>query len=286
MLAVMLLGQKQHIEDILAENLAKNPYSTGPQLVALVQKGRENTTKQAVYAALRSLLASEVVSKVGHTYFLSRVWLSRVEQLFAAQKVKEMARDAIFDLKEGESISYRFPSLLSCDTYWAHAFQILTEWIHPNVPIMIYMPHEWFAIGRIEVEHGVFKAFDENKKLALFTIGGTSALDKEFKREWKSPFVQTHLTDEHGFDRSYHLHIFDDFLIEVFVGDELTVEIDTFYAQNETLSPENIAAFEALVSKRAPVRMKISRKAKRAAKMRKQLAKHFHVRNALTSAVS
>src|SRR3989344_3819793 len=89
-MVLTLLAQKQSIEDLVAENLAKNPYSTGPQLVAMVNKTRENTTKQAVYTALKALMESEVVAKVGHTYFLSRVWLTKIESLFQAQKEREL----------------------------------------------------------------------------------------------------------------------------------------------------------------------------------------------------
>ena len=273
----MLLAHKQSVEDLVAESLAKNPYSTGPQLVALVNKTRENTTKQAVYTALKALIESEVVAKVGHTYFLSRVWLTKVNELFKEQKERALVRDAVFDLREGESISYHFPSLLSCDTYWAHVFSMFTEWIDPSIPIMIYMPHEWFVIGRAEVEKDIFKGFEDNKKLALFTIGDSSPLDMQFKREWKSPFVQTHLTDVNLFERNYHVHIFGDFLIEVFIAEELAQDIDGFYATNSTLSLERVAEFEKLVTKKLPVRMKISRKPAKAARLRKQLSKNFYL---------
>ena len=276
-MAIMLLAQKQSIEDLVAENLAKNPYSTGPQLVAMVNKTRENTTKQAVYTALKALMESEVVAKVGHTYFLSRVWLSKVEALFQTQKERETVRDAVFDLREGESISYHFPSLLSCDTYWAHVFSMLTEWISPEVPIMIYMPHEWFVIGRTEVEKGVFKGFEDNKKLALFTIGGTTPLDMQFKREWKSAYVQTHLSDTELFARNYHLHIFGDFLIEVFIAEDLAKEIDAIYTSREKLSANDIKCFEELINKKSPVRMRISRKPAKAARLRRQLGKYFYI---------
>ena len=273
----MLLTQKRSIEDLVAENLAKNPYSTGPQLVAAVNKLRENTTKQAVYTALKTLIESEVIAKVGHTYFLSRVWLGRVNDLFKQQKERESAQDAIFDLKEGESIVYKFPSLLSCDTYWAHIFTVLTEWIPRDTPIMIYMPHEWFVIGRTDVEKGVFKAFEDHEKLALFTIGDTTPLDAQFKREWKSEYVQTHLSPEALFARNYYLHIFGDFLIEVSISEQLAEEIDDFYRTHAELSPENSSRFEQLVNKKSPVRMKISRKLKKATILRKKLLKNFYV---------
>ena len=276
-MVIVLLAQKQSIEDLVAENLAKNPYSTGPQLVAMVNKTRENTTKQAVYTALKHLMESEVVAKVGHTYFLSRVWLSRVNHLFQEQKERETVRDAVFDLREGESISYHFPSLLSCDTYWAHIFSVLTEWIDSSIPIMIYMPHEWFVIGRADVEKNIFNGFGVNKKHALFTIGGTTPLDMQFKREWKSDFVQTHLSGDESFERRYHVHIFGDFLIEVFVAEELAREIDEFYAAHTTLATEDITLFEALISKKFAVRMKISRKKKKASRLRKQLLRPFYL---------
>lgn len=277
-MVIMLLASKQSIEDLVAENLAKNPYSTGPQLVAMVNKMRENTTKQAVYTALKSLMESEVVAKVGHTYFLSRVWLSRINRLFQEQRERETVRDSVFDLRDGESISYHFPSLLSCDTYWAHVFSMLTEWIDPSLPIMIYMPHEWFVIGRTEVEKGVFKGFEDNKKLALFTIGATTPLDVQFKREWKSEYVQTHLSDINSFARNYHVHVFADFLIEVFINDELANEIDTFYSTHATLSTEHTKQFEALIiNEKSPVRMKISRKSRKANRLRKQLLKSFYL---------
>lgn len=276
-LAIMLLAHKQGIDDIVAENLAKNPYSTGPQLVALVQKSRENTTKQAVYTALKALIKSEVAAKVGHTYFLSRVWLSRLEHLFQAQKEKELVRDAIFDLKDKEFISYHFPNLLTCDTYWAHVFDLLLEWIPVEKPICGWMPHEWFAIGRQQVERNIFKAHEEKGKHMFYTIGGTTALDMLFKREWQNPFVSVHTTDAAYFARTYYLHVFDDFLIEIFVSEEMSREIDAFYVQHKTPTPENILLFENLISKKSPVRMKISRKAKKAALLRKQLTKHFYV---------
>lgn len=266
----------------MAENLAKNPYSTGPQLVALVNKTRQNTTKQAVYTAIKSLMGSEVVAKVGHTYFLSRVWLGTVNELFKVQKEKELARDAIFDLHEKESISYHFPNLLTCDTYWAHVFTLLMEWIPAERPIVGWMPHEWFAIGRQEVERNIFKEHETRSKYMFYTIGGTTPLDIDFKREWKNPFVLVHTDKEARFPRTYYLHVFDDFLIEVFAVEELAREIDNFYETHKNLTTENRAFFELLINKKSPVRMKISRRKNKALRLRKQLTKNFHVPAGLT----
>ena len=273
----MLLAQKQGVDDLIVAELAKNPYSTGPFLVRLVNKNRKETTKQAVYIALKTLMESEIVAKVGSTNFLSRVWLTRLDQLFQAQKEKEFGRDAIFDLREKESISYHFPNLLTTDTYWAHVFDLLQDWMPKDHPIVGWMPHEWFVIGREEVERNLFKKHVERQKYMCHTIGGTTPLDKGYQREWENPFVSIYTTDEALFPRTYYLHVFEDFLIEVFVIEELALEIDQFYSAHEKLTPQDKALFENLITKHSPVRMKISRRKKKAAILRKRLTKNFYL---------
>ena len=273
----MLLSQKQGIDDLIVENLAKNPYSSGPFLVKLVQKGRPDTTKQAVYVALKTLLENEVVAKVGTTYFLSRVWVGKLDRLFEAREKAELVRDAIFDLSEKESISYHFPNLLTCDTYWAHVFELLLDATPKETPICGWMPHEWFAIGRAEVEHNIFKQHETKGKRMLYTIGGTTPLDMLFKREWENPFVSIYTTSERPYPATYYLHVFDEFIIEVFVREDLAAQIEQFYAENKTLTLEAVAFFEKLITSQSAVRMKISRKKKKAALLRKRLSKDFFV---------
>jgi len=273
----MLLTQKQGIDDLIVTELAKNPYSTVPVRLKRVQKHRPTTTKQAVYVALKALLASEAVSKVGSTYFLSRVWLGKINHLFETQKEKEADHDAVFDLGEKESISYHFPNLLTTDTYWAHIFDILLDWIPKETPIAVWMPHEWFAIGRIEVERNLFNEHIARQKFMCLTVGGMTALDKTFKREWENKYVPVHTTNQKLFPRRYYVHVFGGFLIEVFVAEELAKEIDVFYTQHETLGEAEIAFFEKLITERSPVRMKISRNKKKAAILRKRLMRDFYL---------
>src|SRR3989344_8257020 len=120
----MLISKKQGIDDLIVESLARSPYSKGPELLILINEKRPKTTKQAVYTALSGLLEDEIVAKVGVKYFLSRVWIHKIEKVFTR---KDSSKDMIFDLKDGESVSYHFPSLLVCDNYWAHIVNILSD---------------------------------------------------------------------------------------------------------------------------------------------------------------
>lgn len=273
----MISSNKQSVEDLIVETLAKNPYTEGPDLVLLINKLRSKTTKQAVYSALKYLTESETVAKVGNKYFLSRLWLQKINQLFKNQKEKELTRDAIFNLKEKESISYHFPSLLTCDTYWAHIFTLLTEWISKDIPVFVWNPHEIFIIGRNRIEKSCLKEFEEQNKYAFFITRGKTYLDMEFKKTWNNNYVSISTDDKLKFANNYYLNIFKDFIIEVFIDEKLMREIDNFYKNNQKLNEENIKTFEKTFQKKYPVRMKISRKNKKAILLRKKLSKDFFI---------
>lgn len=271
----MISSTKQSIEDLIVELLAKNPYSEGIDLVKLVQGIRPKTVKQAVYAALASLLNNEVVSKIGGKYFLSRVWLNKINKLF--QNKKQITSDAVFELEEGESISYHFPSLLTCDTYWAHVFDLFIEWIPKNCPIVIWNPHEWFAIGRKNEEIDIFKQFKAKNKFALYSIHGKTALDQEFRKDWTTDHVSISTGSSVEYPPNYYLNIFDSIILEVFIDEKLASKIERFYQENKKLNAENTTTFVNLISQKFKVRMKISRNAKKASILRKKISKDFYI---------
>ena len=273
----MLVSKKQSIEDLIVETLAKNPYTEGPILIALINKTRIGTTKQAVYSALSPLLKSETVAKVGNKYFLSRLWLYKVNQLLKIQKEKEMVKDAIFDLREKETISYHFPSLLSCDTYWAHIFSLLIEWVPKDSPIFVWNPHEIFTVGRHQTEKGLFKEFQEKNKYAFFTTRGNTSIDMEIKKSWGSDRVSISTNDKINFANNYYLNIFQDFIIEVFLDEKVEKEINFFYQSYSKITEENRKIFEGIFLKKRSVRMKISRNKTKATLLRKKLSRDFFI---------
>ncbi len=278
----MLLSKKQSIEDLIIEILAKNPYTEGPDLVLLISKIRPNTTKQAVYAALKSLTESETVAKVATKYFLSRIWLQKVYDLFEIQKKKELISEALFSLQDGESINYRFPSLLDCDMYWAHVYNLLTDWIQFNIPVFMWNPHEIFVIGRKNIESYIFINFPKKNKYCYFVTRGNTKLDQQFKRNWANTHISINTNDIIALPDNTYINVFDDFIIEVFFDDRLVKRIEHLYQKVEKLSSKDIHEFEELFKAKYPVRLKISRKKKKAQLLHKKLAKDFFIPKHLT----
>lgn len=269
----MLISKRRSIDDIVVETLAKQPNLEGPALLAVVEKIRPNTTKQALYAALAGLLENETVAKAGSKYFLSQIWLRRIHKLFGKGSVDQ----AIFDLINDESIQYRFPSLMSCDTYWAHICSLLADKLSSHQALFLWQSHYWFIIGRKTVEKDILDDFKTKNKHAFFSIKGTTSLDMEFKKEFRDDLIAINTGDENNFPDNYHLHIYGDFLIEVFLDKKLAERIDEFYKANTELNKENQAEFEKLISEKYPIRMKISRNKAKAATLCKKLLKDFYI---------
>jgi len=272
----MLLSEKQTIEDYIIESLAKLPYQTGPELVNSINTIRKGTTKQAVYVVLQPLLITEVIAKVNSKYYISKLWIDKISLLLNIQNYN-LNNESIFELKNNESISYKFPSLMTCDTYWAHLFNLLIKWIPHDQPIFVWNPHEWFVIGRSKEEEKMFNLFEENNKTAFYTISGDTQLDKLFKKTSSNNVLKINIGNNIPLKQNYYVNIFSDYIIEVYLNKELTNNIENFYQKNTTLTKKNIKYFENLINEKYPVRMKISKNKDKASLLRKKLSKDFYI---------
>ena len=272
----MLYTERKNIDDLIVEILSKRPNITGPELLAAIQKHRLSTTKQAMYYALGYLLDAEVVVKIGTGYSISNIWRLKIQN----NLIKDSSDlQSVFGLNEGESISLKFPSLITADFYWAHLFTELTDWVPENVPVFIWNPHEWFVIGREAVEREVLENFATKNKKAYFSISGKTALDKDFRKVYTSEHLSVNTGVTAIFPNHIYVNVFKDILVEVFLSKDLVREIDKFYETHQVsikqLTPEEQGEFIKIVSKKYPVRIKVSKNTKKASEIKKKLAKDF-----------
>jgi hypothetical protein len=272
----MLFSKKQTIEDYVVEALADNTRLTGPELLKIIHERRGKTSKQAMYTVLQTLLVDEVIAKIGTQYYLSKLWIDKVDQHFKINNEK-LQQESIFNLQDKESITYRFPSLLSCDTYWAHIFNLLIVWIPRDRPFFFWLPHEWFIIGRSKEDIEMFKLIQRERKLVFYSVSGKTELDKKFKKQLTSNSAKINIGNTLPFKQNYYLNVFDDFILEIYLDKKLTEKIENFYKKHNDITLANMTEFENLIKEKYPVRMKISRDKKKAAKLRKQLSKDFYI---------
>lgn len=273
----MLLSHKQTIEDHIIELLAFHGKLTGPELLVLIQERRGKTTKQAMYTVLGNFLEHEVIAKIGSKYYVSKLWIDKISSLLQIDN-QQIEQESIFQLKDKESISYKFPSLLSCDTYWAHLFNILVEWVPRDIPIFVWNPHEWFIIGRNNEEKEIFKLLQKHRKKAFYSVAGNTSLDISFKKNCSNELLSININNELSFKQNYYLNIFGDYIIEVYLDKKLAENIEKFYQEYTKLTRENIAFFEKLIGEKYPVRMKISKNIDKAESLKKKLSKDFYLK--------
>ncbi|MBP6974543.1 MAG: hypothetical protein KBB54_01220 [Candidatus Pacebacteria bacterium] len=274
----MLYTEKKNIDDLIIEILSESPNITGPTLLDLIKVYRANTTKQAMYYALEHLLNSEVVVKVGIAYSISNIWKLKLQN----NLIKNSSDlQSILALHEGESISLKFPSLLTADFYWAHLFTELTEWIPEKHPIFFYLAHEWFLIGRESVEKTVLGNFVDKNKKAYYSISGKDALDKDFKNIYSSKNLSINTDSAEIAPEYVYINVFKDILIEVFLSKKLAEEIDSFYKNHQVtfsrLTDGEKDSFICIISKKHPIRIKVSKNTKKTTAIKRKLSKDFMI---------
>jgi hypothetical protein len=270
----MLGTKKKTVDEMLVTLLAVRPYSKGPALVSAVATARRGVTKQAVYAALRSLRVLGVVGKNKEGYFLNTVWMSKVVSMF--DSVAQSALDPVLSLNLRSRVSYTFTDLITCDQYWSHIFSVLFAQLPAGRGVFVWNPHEWFVLGNESVERSVFASMEKSNKKAFYSIGGSTQLDIKFKQGWENKAVSISVGSGDVFAETKYINVFDEYVIEVTIPADMAKNIEKFYvrgADDEKARQE----FKRIVSNRGTVRMVIERNIDKAAKLRKKIGADFLV---------
>lgn len=278
-LTVMLLGQKEDtkIEDDIVELLHIKELS-GPALLKEAQKKDPSISKETFYRILRRLLAEEVLTKQNKTYQLNRHWLQRIYR-FGKKHIETNQGtdpDNILSFAEGDKITYKFKNPNLMGIYWAHTYDMIFERHDSKTPILIYHPHEWLIHSRTEAESFFLSRFKDDRKLAFFSIGGKTELDKKFKRDWNNDFVQIGTGIDYGIKKTEYINVLDDFIFKVSVSKKFSDDIEAFFAKHSDVTADNREELEKLCNRKDAARMVFTRSRKEAAKWEVKFKKHFY----------
>lgn len=269
------------IEEQIVSLLQKNSL-TGARLLEEIKKDRPKTTKQAVYAALRVLRSGEIVVKHRKLFSLSSVWIIKMTEFFHMARYfytkTRTADEGFLNLEDGDRMSYVFKNPNVADMFWGHAFDILSEITPLAEPVYVYNPHEWFLLARHDSEKAIFDRITKTGKQLLVIAGGNTNLDKSLTKEFDGKISQYYPTDEVIFEkRNYYLNIFDDFIIEAWIDEDVARKIDNFYQATPTWNKETEAILKKIIEIEGKNKLTISRNKKRAEKLKKVFKKYFHI---------
>ena len=170
----MSLIKPQKVEELIVKRLKNGPVLT-LDLVQKIKQDRPNTTKQAVYAAVRKMKAEEMILTVKGASSLNMTWINEmITYLDLAKRhyVNKGSQGSILDMEDGERIKYYFTDSHRGDIFWTHAYFLLLENLASDEPVFLYNPHEWFLLAREENERSVIRSTVSAGHLFLLTACG------------------------------------------------------------------------------------------------------------------
>lgn len=275
----MSLEKPKRIEEYILRYLQVEPVLM-LDLVKMVKNDRPNTTKQAVYAAIRVLKKSEQIITYKGTASLNLTWLNSMISYFSLAKynyTKIKTNEGNFiDLEDKEKIKYYFNNPIKADIFWTHVLYMLIERSEEKEPLFLYNPHEWFLLVRAENEKKLFDTIIKKGHQVLLTAGSSLFLDRYLKKFFDNDLSQYHVKNEPLFkENNYYLNIIGDFLIEVWLDKKMSGKIEVFYKKTESWNDEILQELKKIIDTESRMKIVISRNHSKAEKIKKSLKKHF-----------
>lgn len=277
----MSLDKPKRIEDFILNHL-----QTGPllmlDLVNLLKSDRPNTTKQAVYAALRELKKSEQILTYKGMASINLTWLNYMVIYFNLAKrnyVKGSEQGSFIDLEDKEKIKYYFKNPIKADVFWTHVLYLLGETSTSNKPFYFYNPHEWFLLIRNENELKYFNSIAQKGHPALVTVGSANFLDRYVRKYFDNDSKQYNIKEKPLFkDNNYYLNIIDDFLIEVWLDKKMADQLDVFYKETDKWDEAANIKLQMIINTESKMRIVISRNHKKAERIINSLKRDFVIK--------
>ncbi len=265
----MILGSIKSIEDIVIEKLGEGSTSVKALWTDINQV--EPTSIQAVYKSLRKLLKDGVIVKNHSKVALNQEWVNKVGRLLNSST-------SDIQLEDKEAVTYKFKGLSQLDAYWKHAVINFIKTL--KGPVFHSEPHEmWIHLeDRYESQMEYINSFAKDKRLCFLVFGGTTAMDREYKKTYQNEYLQIDLQDKPNFiKRDKFLTIIGDVLITTIISKELSERIDKVYENTPKEDSEFPTKIREAFKNPGSVKLKIERNNQKAKQLRKKLSKNFYI---------
>lgn len=276
----MSLVKPKNIEENILFLLKKGPQKS-LVLVTKIKEIRPQTTKQAVYAALRMLKNEQSIVIAKGIASLNLSWLNEMTLFFESAKgnyVKNAGNGSFLELQDKERIKYYFQTVEKADIFWTHAIYVLIEQLAKEQPIFFYNPHEWFLLARNKNEQAFIDSFAHKNHPFLLTAGSRTPLDKHIASGFDGTKSQYNMLAKPMFkENNYYLNIFGDFLIEVWLDKEIADEVEKLYLTATSFDEAAKENIQKILARRGRMRLVISRNHKKATKLKRTLARDFAI---------
>jgi hypothetical protein len=116
------------------------------------------------------------------------------------------------------------------------------------------------------------------KRHCYLVFGGTTFMDREYKREYQNEYLAVDLLDAPTFiKRNRYITIIGNIIITTVINEDLGEKIDAVYDSTTAQDLEFEKRIQHAFKDGGQVRLRIEKDVEKAKRMRKQLSKNFYI---------
>lgn len=269
----MLMSQKRNIAEEIVNALSLGSLTTS-QLQSSLSKSLV-FTRQGFYKALRELLTEGVVVKNKRSVSLNNAWISKIHEFIQNidHNYESQALELFINLKEGESLIYKFKDMESMDNFWMHYFFLLVK--QTEGLVLMFVQHEWFSVMRPAEEAFVYKWLEDIKRESYLVVGHDTVLDRQSTAYIKNNSIEISYEEQSSFKSSVYVSIMGDYLLYTIISSEDAALIDKIYNKYKVVDSAMAGELTEVVNNLSKAKIIISKNKIKAEKYRKKLLNYF-----------
>ncbi len=240
-------------------------------LVARTMKA-QSVTKEAVYKALRQMLAEEIVVKRGKSFSLSNQWVIKMSEKWRTIENRYLGKTTHTLLERHGCAVYTVKTLDQLDALWNHYIFDFVSLLPIDTPLFFYTPHYWFPAIRSTTEEEVTHSVTSKGYHWMQLAGKTTKLDVGLEKYFPQKEIEYFAANV---KELHNVTVLGDYIIDVAFDKKVRTFIDAWYEKNTVFTPETISELNKALKIPGTHKLKISKNKKRAGEYRKLFAKYF-----------
>lgn len=270
----MIFTDKLDIKERIISLLSEGPVDS----LILLERVRvyKYISKQGFYKALRELVEEEVLTKNKQKILLSPIWLAKLQQFIdrVGSKSTHHASEEIINLEEGDTMVFKFKSIIELYLLWTHYFIIFCK--KTKGPVVFFNSHNFWVLIRSDIENEMYRWIKDNQKEAYSVIGHNTPLDRSTSDYIKDAYnIRLSYGQKPILRETIFPAVFGDYVMSTVLDSQTVSDIHNLYLRYQRWESSLEMELLAIIGRMKKPKMVIERNAKKAEKLRQKLMNHF-----------
>jgi hypothetical protein len=280
--------QKPSPESVLLDILSRKPGITSKEAYAFfLDKYEAGMSVQGFYKILRQLLGDRVIAKTDGRLSLYSAWVNNLMK-FAKQAalthLDANASPVTIILEEGEKKSFEFDTPIEMSTFWDHALLTVAYHYKDNqepIDKNAYSKnfYSWIQLLRTSDEAQLINLYSDLEMDWSMASGSKSLLNRLVSQIYNEKNFHFTIYPEltgYGVGRNnFHVTVIGDFIFETKLPEYIFKDIQRMFESVRNLPEFNVEEMQKVVLQTGKTVLTITRNAKRAADIRKEIKSLF-----------